>query len=125
MDDVLTFHVDKIKTSYTFVQRHRDLIATKIFENLLEMWVFGKSAFVQLVLNPAECSGQLLTRIKPVEVYEWVFCFWDRVKDLKRKGHHTFITNEVPVRCLKYEVWSCESQKEGENRVENGFFASR
>lgn len=50
------------------VQRHRDLIATKNSEKLLEMWVFDKGAFVQLILNPAECVGQLLTRMKPLEM---------------------------------------------------------
>lgn len=85
MDDVLTFRVDKTETSYVFVQRHRDVFATKNFENLLEMWIFDKGAFVQLILNPAECGGQL-TRMKHIEIYEWVFCFWDRVKDLRKKG---------------------------------------
>ena len=35
MNDVLTFHVDKTEASYMFVQRHRDLIATKNLENLI------------------------------------------------------------------------------------------
>lgn len=68
MDDVLRFHVDKTETSQMFVQRHRDLIATKDFENLMQIWIFDKSAFVQLIVNPAECGGQLLTRWKPREI---------------------------------------------------------
>lgn len=65
MDDVLCFPVDKTETCQMFFQRHRDLIATKDFENLMEIWIFDKSAFVQLMVNPAECGGQLLTRMKP------------------------------------------------------------
>lgn len=86
MDDVLTFHVDKTETSYMFFQRHRDLIATKNSENLLEIWICDEGAFVQLTLNPAKCGGQLLTRMKPTEIYKWAFCFWGRVKDLRKKG---------------------------------------
>lgn len=59
----------------------------------------------------------------PIEIQEWVFAFWGRVKDL-RKGHHKFKTNKILFRCLKYEVRNCASQKEGEIRVESGSFAS-
>lgn len=75
--------VDKTETRSMFLQRHRDLIATKNSEKLC---VFDKGAFVQLILNPAECVGQLSTRMKPIEIYEWVFCFWGRVKNLRKKG---------------------------------------
>lgn len=50
------------------------------------MWIFDKGAFVQLILSPAECGGQLFTRMKPIAIFEWVFCFWGRVKDLRKKG---------------------------------------
>lgn len=48
------------------------------------MWVFDKGVFVLLILDPAGCVGQLLTRMKPLEIYE--FCFWERVKNLGKKG---------------------------------------
>lgn len=63
---------------------HRDLIAAKNVENLLEMWIIDEGDFLLLILTPAECGGQLLTRVKPRQIYECVFHFWD--KDLRRKG---------------------------------------
>lgn len=48
------------------------------------MWVFDKGTFVQLILNPTGCVGQLFTRMKPLEIYD--FCFWERVKNLRKKG---------------------------------------
>lgn len=48
---------------------HRDLIAAKNFESLLEMWIIDKGDFLLLILNPAECGGQLLTRVKPRQIY--------------------------------------------------------
>jgi len=65
MVDVLTFHVDKTAVSYTFIQRHRDMSATKKFENWLEMQLFAKGGLVWLILSTVECGGQLLRRTKP------------------------------------------------------------
>lgn len=48
--------------------------------------MFDQGAFVQLLLNPAECVGQLLTRVELIETHECLFCFWRRVKNLRKKG---------------------------------------
>lgn len=50
------------------------------------MWVFAKGAFVQLIRDSAEHGEQLWARMTPIEIHEWVFSFWDRVKDLRKKG---------------------------------------
>lgn len=57
-----------------------------LVKSLKSCWKVDKGTFVQLILNPAECVGQLLTRMKLIEIYEWVFCFWGRGKNLRKKG---------------------------------------